>query len=381
MKPAIRKMPVIINIVLFFGTVALLFFATVLSHKSDFSELENRYLASAPDISVKNWFSGDYSVDLSEYAKDHFVLRSRWISLRTDLERLSGHDEVSGVYFSNGSLYEAAEAIDYGRIDRSVAAINSFGEALGGRLSVMIVPTSAQIYADLLPSYSPDQEQRRMINYVYSELNDGIQAVDVYDALYKSRGDYIYYRTDHHWTTYGAYIAYSACVRRFGYSPVSLDKIDIEHASHSFFGSYYSKIITDEIEPDVVDIYSSGGAAVSSVKITGADGNTTERTSMYFREYLERKDKYLCFLGENVPLIEITSDAGGGSILVVKDSYANCFAPFLTKHFSNVTVVDLRYMMRLSDYVDVSEFDRVLILYNASTFASDGNIVKLSGEN
>lgn len=380
MRPDLKRILTILNSVFFFGALAALSLVTLFSPKSRFSELENRYLAEAPELTSRSWFSGEYSENLGKYSQEHFALRSRWISLRTSLEQLAGHEEINGIYFADGRLFEAMKPVDYDRVDRSVGAINAFGEELGGKLSVMIVPTSAQIYADRLPDYSPEQVQRRMINYVYSALGDSVQTIDVYDALYYAREDYIYYRTDHHWTTYGAYVAYSSCIRKLGYSPVTLDRIDVEHASHSFLGSYYSKVITDDVEPDTVDFYTSGGAEIRSVKTTDAGGQTVERRSMYFRENLEKKDKYLSFLGENVPLVEIESDAGGGSILIIKDSYANCFAPFLTKHFSKVAVVDLRYMMRLSDYVDVSEYDRVLILYNASTFAEDSNIAKLAAE-
>ena len=374
---AAKKLLPLLNIVLPALTLFVLAAALLFSPKSDFSELENRYLASAPSLSASSWFSGDYSENFSAYLQEHFPLRPRWITLRTRLERLAGHDAVNGIYISDGRYFEVSDPVDYSFVDRSVAAINSFAEGLNGTLSVMIAPTSSQIYADRLPDYAPDQEQRRMINYVYSALDGGIQTVDVYDALYFAREDYIYYRTDHHWTTYGAYIAYSALVRRFGYTPVGLDRIDIEHASHDFLGSYYSKVISREVEPDTIDIYTSGGAKVTSVRITSPDGTVTERANLYFRENLERKDKYLTFLGENVPLIEIESDAGGGSILIIKDSYANCLVPFLTKHFSKIAVADMRYMMDLRDYADPADFDRVLILYNASTFAEDANVHKL----
>lgn len=374
------KLISILNSAFFFAALAVLLFATVLSPKQSFSEDENRYLAELPRLSASGWFSGNVSAGLSDYCREHFALRSRWISLRTELELLSGHNEVNGIYISNGSFFEAPEPYDYGRIDRSVAAINSFDEATGGKLSVLIAPTSAQIYADRLPSYSPDSEQRKMINYVYDSLNEGIGKINVYDPLFRAREDYIYYRTDHHWTTYGAYIAYTECMRRYGYDPVTVDRIDVEHASHSFLGTYYSAVLSDAAEPDTVDFYTSGGAGVTSVKITSADGSVTERDGVIFREYLEKKDKYLCFLGPNVPLEEIETESGGGSILIIKDSYANCFVPFLTKHFGRIAVVDLRYMARLSDYADPDEFDRILLLYNASTFAEDVNIAKLAAE-
>ena len=372
-----KKFQQFITAALFFGIIILFAGAAIVLPKSYFSEEENRALSEFPTVSARAWFSGELSSDLGEYLCEHFPLRNGWIGLRTSLERLAGHDEINGVYFSGGSFYETPIEPDYEVVDRSINAINSFGEKLGGRLSVMLAPTSSQIYSDRLPDFAPKPDEKKLINYVYSKLSPSVQAVDVYDALYRSREDYIYYRTDHHWTTRGAYVAYKALMGAYGYEPVSEDKINVEHASHGFLGTLYSKVLSEYAEPDTVDFYTSAGPEVTDVEITGSDGNVTKKDSVYFRENLEIKDKYLSFLGANVPKIEITSEYSGGSILVIKDSYANCFVPFLTKHFERVTVVDMRYIMDLGDYVDPGEYDRVLILYNASTFAEDRNVAKL----
>ena len=366
--------------VAFFLFIILFAAATLVLPKEDFSEQENRSLAKMPMLNAKSWFSGEFSDGLGKFLCEHFPLRNSWISLRTALERHVGHDEVNGIYFSDGCLYEAPQEYDYEIVDRSIAAINSLGERLGGRLSVMIVPTSVQLYSDRLPEYAPKPEQRDLINYIYSGLSDNVTAVDVYDLLYQSRDDYIFYRTDHHWTTRGAYIGYLTLMSAYGYEPVSLDKINIEHASHSFFGTYYSKVQSGEARADTIDFYTSSGPVVNGVMITHPDGTVTEHDDVYFRENLAIKDKYLSFLGENVPKVDVYSEYSGGSILIIKDSFANCFVPFLTKHFEKVTAVDLRYMMDLKDYVSLKDYDRVLILYNAETFASDCNIAKLSLE-
>ena len=363
---------------MFFAAIAAFGAATLILPKKDFSELENKYLAKAPSLSIRSAVSGELSDGISEYLKDHFALRTGWISLRTGLERLLGHEKINGVYISEGRLFQAVEPYDYENIDRNIEALNKFGKSAGGRMTLMLAPTSSQIYADLLPDYSPEPEERRMISYVYSKLDPSVQYVDLFDTMMKNRGDYIYYRTDHHWTTGGAYLAYSELIRSYGYDPVGLDRIDIEHASHGFLGSYYTKVLSDSAEPDTIDIYTSGGAKVTEVVISEPDGTQSVHDGLYFRENLEKRDKYLTFLGENVPMIEIESEASGGSVLVIKDSFANCFVPFLTKHFSKVTVIDLRYMMDLRDYADPESFDRILLLYNAATFSEDRNIAKLS---
>lgn len=362
---------------LFFIAVAAFSIGTLILPKESFSEEENRYLADMPTLNVKNWFSGNYSAGLSDWLREHFPLRNGWITLKTALERAAGHDEVNGVYFADGRYFQAPVDYDYENIDRSVEAIKSFSENYGKNVTLLLAPTAVQIYSDQLPDYAPIPDQRHMINYVYESLGTSVEEADVYDYLYQERGNYIYYRTDHHWTARGAYTAYSALMREYGFEPVGLDRMNIEHASHSFLGSLWSKVQSDYAEPDTVDFYTSGGPQVTSVKITKADGNVEERDGVFFREYLEKKDKYLSYLGENVPMIDIETDGGSGSLLVIKDSYANSFIPFLTKHFSRITAIDLRYMMKLSDYIDLNQYDRVLILYNAETFAEDRNLAKL----
>ncbi len=375
----ITKIFRIITAALFFGFLTAFALLTLFLPKQDFSEAENRYLADLPSLTAKSWFSGRFGGEISEYISDRFALRTRFIGLRTGIERMSGKTEINGVYFADGAFYGAEEPYDYELIDRSVEAINSLGERLGSRLALMIVPTSAQIYSDRLPDYAPAPEQRMMMRYVYRNVSPDILIADVYDELYAARGDYIYYRTDHHWTQRGAYVAYCALISAYGYDPVPLGKINVEHAGQGFRGSLYSKVLSDYAEPDTVDFYSSGGAEITSVTKLFPDGREEVYDSPIFRENLEKKDKYLSYLGENVPYLEINSDASGGSVLVIKDSYANCFLPLLSKHFSRVAAVDLRYTMHLQDVCDPEDFDRVLILYNAATFATDANVAKIGG--
>ena len=244
----------------------------------------------------------------------------------------------------------------------------------------MIVPTSAEIYADELPKNAPNVNQRDFISYVYENLNDSVTTIGVYQTMFSNRDDYIYYRTDHHWTTKGAYLAYAAAGKKMGYTPVPDELYDIEHAGIDFMGTFYSKTLYDGVEKDILDFYHfAGGSPVKEVAVTtnyGEDPAVYE--SMYFREYLGVKDKYASFLGTNTPLITIKSENDGGKLLVVKDSYAHCYVPFLTQHYSEITMIDLRYInVSYSQVVDPEEYDQVLILYNASSFMTDTDIRKL----
>ena len=166
-----------------------------------------------------------------------------------------------------------------------------------------------------------------------------------------------------------------------GIYPLSEDFYDVEHASDKFRGTFYSKVLYNGIKPDTIDIWHlSENETQPEVEIYSTFGEEpTIHDGMYFREYLDVKDKYSTFFGTNQPMITIRTGHEGGKLLMFKDSYAHCFAPFMTEHYSEITMVDLRYIqISYKELIDVSDYDQVLFLYNASTFMSDENIKKLS---
>ncbi len=369
-----KKICEIINAAVFFGFIVLMLCASILLPKKDYSEEENRYLAELPSLSAERYFSGEFTDELSSYMDDHFPLRTNWISLHTRLELLQGRRLVNGVYISDGRMIQIHDEADYDAVDRSVAAISEFSKSCGAPVYLTIVPTAAEIYSDEIPDYSGMLDQRELISYVYECLEGDVVSVDVYDTLRNLKDEYIYYRTDHHWTSQGAYAAYTEVARRLGFVPASLDRFDIMHASHSFLGSLHSKTLYDSIEPDSIDFYISNNQTVT----LNSYGGEEYRGSPYLSEYLSVKDKYLSFLGQNTPLVNINSDASGARMLVIKDSYANCFVPFLAEHYSSIDVIDLRYITNPNDYINPSDYDCILILYNAENFSTDTNLAKLS---
>lgn len=215
---------------------------------------------------------------------------------------------------------------------------------------------------------------------MYNKLNSNVTTIDVYNSLYAVRDEYIYYRNDHHWTSYGAYCGYKTAIKKLGFSEISYNKYHIEHASNSFKGTLYSKTLYDKIIPDMVDLYNyENGAKVTSVEVN--DGmEVKEYDSIYFREYLKEKDKYLVYLGPNQPLIKIKTDVKNErKLLVIKDSYANTFIPFLTQHYSEITVLDLRYIRTsYNDIVNMDDYNQVLIIYSAATMENDETLKVLN---
>jgi len=376
-----NKISKIVTIVLFFGLLLVLPIITVISPKQTFSEIENKSLAKFPEFSIESVKNQNYMKGIEEFISVNFFARTDWIGIKTDVELLSGKKEIKGVYILDNRLVEKGETPNSVTVQKSIDAINNFSTKINSPVFVMIAPTAEGIYSEQLPANAPKFDQKAFIDYVYERINNkNIVTLDVYSALFPTRDEYIYYRNDHHWTTLGAYYAYASTIKKMGFSPVLLNKYDIEHASNDFKGTLYSKSLYNGIKADTLDFYHySGGTAVTSVLVNnGID--TKEYNSMYFKDFLSKKDKYSAFLGTNQPLVTIkTNSTNGNKLLILKDSYAHCYVPFLTQHYSEITLVDLRYInIGLDQMVNIKDYNQILFLYNASTFATDDNIKKLN---
>lgn len=381
MKKSKLNLSSLINCAVFFAILVTLPIVTALLPKKERSETENKPLQKMPSISAKTVFNRSYMNDLETYVSDHFAGRLGWIKSKTILETSLGKRERNGIYILKNRLVEQISEPDYESIDKGIAAVNKVAGDNDVPVFFMIVPTSAEIYADELPKNAPNPNQRDVINYVYRSFEKGVTTLDVYPVMESNKFQYIYYRTDHHWTTRGAYLAYAAAGKKMGYTPFPEDKYDIEHASDEFQGTFYSKALYDKVEKDTLDIWHpSEGEAAHQVSITAQYGEEPKvYDSMYFREYLGVKDKYAAFLGTNTPIVSIKTENEGGKLLILKDSYAHCYAPFLTEHYSEITLVDMRYIaMSYKQLFNPEEYDQVLFLYNASSFMSDNDLRKLA---
>ena len=370
-----------VSAVVFLAILIILPLATLFSHKEYFSETENRKLAEFPKFSMKTVMDKSFMNGFETYISDHFINRLGWIETKTGIELALGKKELNGIYIADERLMEKLPTIDYSAIDKSVDAINKFSENNSSvPVYCLLAPTSAGIYMDELPKNAPQEDQKALIDYVYGNLNDNITTIDVYNILYTMKDEYIYYRNDHHWTSLGAYYAYNATIQKLGFSPIVYDKYDIEHASDSFKGTFYSTSLYDKVKADTIDIYRYDEGANVTDYIVNDGKSETEYDSIYFRDYLTQKDKYSTYLGPNQPLVTIKTDVHNDKkLLVIKDSYAHCFAPFLTQHYSEITLIDLRYIgVSAEDVVNISNYSQVLVLYNASTFSTDDNVKKLS---
>lgn len=381
----------IVIFALFMMAMPILTLVFLSPEERPFSENENRYLAKFPTFSFETYQNKKFMDGFDDWISDRFMGRESWIVLKNKTDTAIGKTELNGVFIENNMMMEAWKSYDQTIYDKNLKAINDFAHKHKDiPMFFMLVPNAQEIYKNNLPAFAPVENQKKFIDNFYSELDGFAGTVDVYSALKeKSEDSYIYYRTDHHWTSFGAFLAYQAAAPVLGYESYPYSAFEIEHASHDFRGTLFSKTLDFDITPDIIDYYTiAKGEPEVKVSVYDKYDNSQgkilykEYDSMYFRNFLNVKDKYSSFLGQNSPLVTIENPSAKSekSLLIIKDSYAHSLVPFLSKEYQKVTMIDLRYIH--TDFqvmAPLKDYDQLLFMYNVITFSQDdSNIVNLN---
>ena len=360
--------------------LSLLFF--VLPHER-FSELENRYLQRPPKLTLDNVLSSKYAEEAERYVTDHFPFRNQWLSVKSVSEQARLQQENNGIYKGkDGYLFEKFVQPDYEKLEKYIGAVNGFaGKHPDVDMTFLLAPTSVGLYPERLPWLAPFYSQQKVNDFVGNHLDKGITYLDGFHFLRPHASESIYYRTDHHWTTYGAYLAYVAYAKEQGWQPLAQDDFLIEQVSNSFLGSYHTRSQFHGLSPDTIEAYIPRKPVATEVFI--ADTNETW-TTMYDESFLDKKDQYSYFLGGVHALMTITSDLDAQNteqdkLLIIKDSYAHNVIPFLTNHIPEIHVIDIRYYNgSVSDYMSDNGIEDVLYIFNTSTFVEETSLLKLN---
>ena len=367
----------ILTSLMFIGFISIVIIFNILKVDETFSEEENRTLATMPKFTIKSFLSGDFTKEYTNYVEDNFAGKKGFVSIKSNLEKLEGKDESNSIFIGkDGQLFEKFIEASQEETDAKIAAINSFYERYSNlNMSFILTPTATKVLEEKLPKYAPNDDELDYINKVFSGLNDNIITINPYEALNQNKDDYLFYKTDHHWTSKGAYITYTVMCEKLGLTPKPIDDFDIVNVTNSFYGSLSSKIGTKGKVSDSIDVY----IPKESDFVVNYVSEQIKSTSLFDSEYLDKKDKYCVFSGGNHALINIkTLGDPNKKLLIIKDSYANCFLPFLTSHYGEINVVDLRYYYDdLDKLIENKEITDVLFLYNSNTFNSDDSILNI----
>lgn len=356
----------------FFLYIAGFFVFQIMAQDKDFSELENRNLMLAPSLSVDGLLDGSFEDDFETYIADQFPLRNHFIAIKSNAERTLQKKETNGVFLGHdGYLLQDFKQPDLELAQRNASYITELSHSFN--VYMALAPTATSILSDKLPSFATPYSEIDYIDTFYHQLGNNVHRVPLVETLLEHSNESIYYKTDHHWTTLGAYYGYTAFCETAGITPLPLDDFHIETVSTQFYGSLFSKGNFTFIKPDSLQLFYPKQEEHLTVTYE-ATGTTTH--SLYAPSYLEAKDKYSIFLDNNHPLIKITTSANTGrNLLVIKDSYANCFVPFLTAHYDSIQIVDLRLLtMPIKTYASEQAIDDILILYNVQNFSNEGKL-------
>lgn len=332
------------------------------------SETENRTLAQFPEFSWAALVDGSYTEKVEKYFADQFPLRDSWMVLKARSEQLLGKREFNNVYLCGDTLISKVQTPAEGLVEKNLSYVDRLAENTEANVVLGLIPSAAEVWKDKLPegAYSWDQ------NGLLAESQ-----VDFLSALAARREEPIYYRTDHHWTTLGAFYGANALLESLGKEPLKEEDFTPETVSQNFNGTLYSQSGIHWLTPDTIEFW----VPEEGLHVTSWRSGEAAPAALYDRTFLEKKDQYSAFLGGNQPLCVIQNEAvtDGSKLLLVRDSYSDALAPFLTRRFSEVHLLDLRYYRApVSAYAAENGIEDVAVVYSVQNFISDVNLVLLT---
>ncbi len=355
---------------------------SLITPKRSFSETENRTLASFPEVKGEDILSGKFEQGYEEYLTDQFPWRDWWISLKTKAEKTILKKDIHDVYLAKDDylIEKHTGVFEADRADNNVMALASFAGSMSERFgaehtSVMIVPNAVDILKDKLPAFADPYDEELYLEKAANAMPEGVW-FDTSAILEQHKDEYIYYRTDHHWTTPAASYVFAAWAREKLGETIGEGYFFSQELSDDFQGTIASRTGITSIS-DVLTWYRPAGS--DRIKVTYPSSGA-ERDGVLDRDKLSVRDQYGVFFGGNYDLVRIETDASSGRrLLMFKDSYAHCFAPMLTGLFDRIDMVDLRYYGGdINELIGECEPTDILFLYNAAGFAEDAGVARLT---
>lgn len=340
------------------------------------SETENRSLQTFPLFNTENVSSGEYGKEMNTWFSDQFVFRDGFTHIKYLTQKLSGVKEIQGVYLTKRGLMEKAESLNEEQFKRNIEAIDTFAKKNSDlKIGFMLAPNAVNVEKSSLPLFADTLDQDQQMDYIFNQLDSSIQKIDVRSILKKHADEYLYYKTDHHWTSLASYYSYQKLAGLFNLDKTKKSDYTVYPVTDNFKGTLANKTGSVGIK-DEIDIYVPKQTV--NYVVTDESDNKKSRT-IYHSDALATKDQYTVFMGGNKALfhININSDSNR-HLLLIKDSYANCLIPFLIPQYESITVVDPRYYF--DDYTRLMEDDMitdVLFMYNTNTFVQDTSLADM----
>ena len=365
-------------VLLFIGIIVVMQAAFWLLPRRSFSENEKRVLSEAPQIDAAGIADGSVFRSIESYLSDHFPGRELWVGTNAYLVNVEGRGATEDIVRgTDGWLFTAPVSDDRETLWDNMQAITTFAEKQSVPVSMMAVPSAGAVVSDKLPALHLPYPDADLLEEARRIAGNTLHWVDLYtDFCSAEQPERLYYRTDHHWTSEGAYRAYCLLMEELGQSSVPRDDFTVEQIS-GFYGTSYSKSGLWLTEPDTLELWTGSDIQAVTTVYDANRADPVTREGMFFREYLEDADKYPVFLSGNHARVHIETNADSGKrLLVIKDSYAHALAPFLAEEYSTIDLIDLRYFKQqtISSWLEENPADEILLVYGLSSLAEDKNL-------
>ncbi len=350
-----------------------------------FSETENRSLAVFPKFTIREVVNGRWMKAFEESASDQFPFRDSFMRIKTKADLAVGKSDNGKVYFGRDGYLIGMERPNLKQQTANRILLCSFLERIEKEIespipvSVLLVPSAGTVEKKKLPEFTPPFEEASEMEALTREIEKVSKKTLVVNAIKplttaKENGIQIYYRNDHHWTTFGAYEVYRDWAAKNKIAPLDRSAFQVRLVSNSFYGTNQAKALGAEQAADEIYSWSLKENPDYLVEVPSEKRITH---SIYEDAFLRKKDKYAYFLGRNTGELRIhTPVKNGKNLMVIKDSYANSFVPFLCGHYESITVIDPRYYRgKIYDTIQENKVTEILFLYSFLQFSNDRNFV------
>lgn len=334
-----------------------------------------------PKMTFSCVMNGQFSEEYEQYWEKRFT-GSRFLKkINHSVETLLGKRESNKVY--KGKKHHLAEKIetpDQKAMEKNIEAIKEFDSSYYNiPVHFMLVPDAANIQSDMLPASAVTEDQSEQFAEIKKMLDDGINWIDTLEALREHKDEKIYYCTDEHWTTLGAYYGYEVLAKEMNLDMSQVPKGKFYVVNNDFNGSLSEKSGYEDGYTESISIYSAKNVK-DNTNLIMTNGDTNKKSAtLYDISSLEKQNKYDLFLGGDCGMLDIETTVDNSErLLIVKDSFANCLVPFLVPHFREIVVIDPEYYGgNMQEIMQNKKFTNILFLYSGNSFVTDENIIKV----
>lgn len=336
-------------------------------------ELENRKAAQLPAFSVSALLDGSWQSGFARWMQDQFALRDVWVNTQRAADEIVFQKvEEGGILLGKDhwmftKLFTVDDATQK-QLAKNVQAVSDFAAAHPGKVTFLLAPSASVIYPEELPAGAPMVDENAMLDDIFTTVGQNAGVLDLRPTFTADKDEYLYFKTDHHWTADGAYYAYRELMKAKGMTASALtDYTRTEYPG--FIGSFYqysNQSDTLKNNPDTVVAYTP---TCNDLTYTDTDGNQKTGYVVSDATQYSEGNKYLCFICGDQPYERIDNPniTDGSSCVVIKESYGNAFVPFLVNSYQTVHVVDYRYFSgNLIDLVKENGIQDVIYVNNAN---------------